>query len=213
VYGFIPNFGTGKAARFANFNTSNSQPVASLSTNGTGSVLLANHTGASGSIAVFQSAGVNVARIDKTGKGFFNGNIQSSGADVAEVVPTAGSVPEPGDVVEIDPSAPNRFRLSTGANNPRVAGVITTDPGLMMNTHGATEGDPVGPGLALVGRVPVKTTLEGGAIRIGDLLVAARTPGRAMRAPAHPEPGTVIGKALQASTTSTDVIEMLVMLR
>jgi hypothetical protein len=48
--------------------------------------------------------------------------------------------------------------------------------------------------LALCGRVPVKVTLEGGPIRIGDYLTSSSRPGYAMRATA---PGRVIGVALQ----------------
>lgn len=51
--------------------------------------------------------------------------------------------------------------------------------------------------LALVGRVPVKVTLENGPIRPGDLLTPSRTrPGYAMRC-SRPCRGPIIGKALQ----------------
>ncbi len=70
-----------------------------------------------------------------------------------------------------------------------------------------------GPALALAGRVPTKVNDQGGAIHIGDLLVASSEAGRAMRAPAHPEPGTVIGKALQDSDETEGTVEVLVMLR
>ena len=54
--------------------------------------------------------------------------------------------------------------------------------------------DPHNPiALGLAGRVPVKVTLEGGAIRIGDLLTSAETPGHAMKATRS---GRVIGMAL-----------------
>src|SRR5690606_12037846 len=152
------------------------------------------------------------ARISRAGAGYFNGGVQASGADVAELVPTVGETPEPGDVVEIDPDRNDRFRLSSEPNTARVAGVITTTPGLLLGAKGA-EQTATGPALALVGRVPVKTTLEGGPIRVGDLLVAARTRGRAMRAPPHPAPGTVIGKALESANESRAAIMMLVMLR
>ena len=63
------------------------------------------------------------------------------------------------------------------------------------------------------GRVPVKSSAENGTIAPGDLLVASATPGHAMRAPANPAPGTVIGKALGTLAHGTGVMEMLVMLR
>jgi hypothetical protein len=59
----------------------------------------------------------------------------------------------------------------------------------------------------------VKATSENGPIRAGDLLVSSSRPGRAMRAPATPAPGTVIGKAMQKLDRDSGEIEMLVMLR
>ena len=70
------------------------------------------------------------------------------------------------------------------------------------------------PALALAGRVPVKVTLEGGAIRPGDLQVSASLKGHAKRASGAVLPGTVIGKALQSHAEgSTGLVEMLVMTR
>ncbi|MGH7785823.1 MAG: hypothetical protein ACRERC_03095 [Candidatus Binatia bacterium] len=61
--------------------------------------------------------------------------------------------------------------------------------------------------------MPVKATAANGAIRPGDLLVASATPGHAMRGPANPAAGTVIGKALGPLAAGVGVTEMLVMLR
>lgn len=66
--------------------------------------------------------------------------------------------------------------------------------------------------LALAGRVPVKVDAAYGAVEIGDLLVASPTPGHVMRAD-DPEPGTIVGKALQPLTAGTGDIMMMVMLR
>lgn len=210
VFGWIPNFGSGRAARFINFNTSNTNPA-----------LTVEQRAVNGAIAVFRhaSSATNVARINTAGRGFFNGGTVASGADLAEVVPLTGATPEPGDVVEIDPDAPSHFRLSTSARSALVAGVISTEPGMILNHAGADEGgDDIAPSLALAGRVPVKVTDENGAVAPGDLLVASSTPGHAMRASPEPAAGTVVGKALEAfDDTSADldsgVIEMLVMLR
>ena len=52
------------------------------------------------------------------------------------------------------------------------------------------------PALALVGRVPVKVTDEGGSIRVGDLLVSSSTPPRDEGA--EPScPRTIVRQALQ----------------
>lgn len=205
LYAWIPNFGTGRAGRFANFNTSNTNAVLTVE----------QHS--NGSIALFKSGNpgtVNVARINSAGRGFFNGGTQVGGADLAEVVPLSGATPEPGDVVEIDPERPSHFRLASTPHSALVAGVISTEPGVLLNAKNADESLPdAGPALALAGRVPVKVTRENGAINPGDLLVASSTPGHAMRAAPHPPVGTVIGKALEAFDDDSGVIEMLVMLR
>jgi hypothetical protein len=153
-----------------------------------------------------------VAKIDNSGKGFFDGGTQTGGADVAEFF-TATSPLEPGDVVEIDVDHPGAFRRSSVANDTAVAGVVSTDPGVSMNARGGANATVTGPRLALAGRVPVKVTSEGGPIRPGDLLVASPTPGRAMKAPMAPLPGTIIGKALGSLPEGDGVVEMLVMLR
>ena len=57
-------------------------------TNGT--ALLASLESAGGDLAIFQVGGTNMARIDDSGKGFFNGGTQNSGADVAEAFDIEG---------------------------------------------------------------------------------------------------------------------------
>ncbi|NCT68264.1 MAG: hypothetical protein GXC76_11585 [Rhodanobacteraceae bacterium] len=188
-------------------------PATAIAKSGPGTALQVSHSGASGNLAVLQNGSTNVARIDKTGKGFFNGGTQTGGADLAEFVPTSGALPQAGDVVEIDPDQPDRFRLSSRAYSPLVAGVISTDPGVTMNARHGADQPTDGPALALAGRVPVKVTGENGPIRIGDLLVSSSTPGHAMRAPPTPVSGTVIGKALQAMDDASGTVLMLTMLR
>ncbi|MDR2335603.1 MAG: hypothetical protein LBE61_19225 [Burkholderiaceae bacterium] len=191
--------GVGAAGRFENVNAANTANALEVVSNSTGNV--AYFVGKNGK-----------ARIDNAGKGFFDGGTQTGGADVAELINTKGLLPQPGDVVEIDPDNAMHYRLSSKAESTMVAGVITTKPGVLMN---AGIEDAAGlPALALVGRVPVKVTLEGGAIRPGDLLVSASVEGHAKRATGQILPGTVIGKALQAHLQGDQgVVEMLVMTR
>jgi hypothetical protein len=203
LYAWIPSFGTGRAARLANFNSAN-----------TSDVLTAEQHG-SGSIATFKAGdptAVNVARISSAGRGFFNGGTQVGGADVAEIVPTCGKVAA-ADVVEIDPDTPDCFRVSTKANSTLVAGVVSSAPGMTLNAPDGAGADDRSPALALAGRVPVKVTGSSRPIRIGDLLVASSTPGYAMRAPADPAVGTVIGKALANFDAAKGTIKMLAMTR
>jgi hypothetical protein len=204
LFAWTPAFATGRAARLVNYNAANANPALTVETHST-----------TGSIAVFKQgdpATVNRARIDATGKGFFNGGTQVGGADLAEIVPTCGTVLA-GQVVEIDPAKPDCFRISATANGTRVAGVISSAPGMTLNAPDGADAEVTGPALALAGRVPVRVSAERRAIRIGDLLVASSIPGYAMRAPADPAVGTVIGKALQDFDRGKGSIEMLVMTR
>ena len=84
----------------------------------------------------------------------------------------------------------------------RVAGVVSTNPGFVMNQ--GLEGDNIVT-VAFTGRVP---TLVIGPIRKGDLMVAAGL-GRA-RAEANPRVGTVIGKALEDFDEVAGLIEVVV---
>ena len=59
----------------------------------------------------------------------------------------------------------------------------------------------------------IKVDVSYGAIAPGDLLVASPNPGYAMRAPASPKPGTIIGKALGALSSGTGVIPVMITLQ
>ena len=164
--------------------------------------------------AIFQTNLTNVARIDNTGKGFFNGGTQASGADFAESVAVNGpkSEFEPGDVMIIDLSSPRRFAKSASAESNLVAGVYSTKPGYLGTTHDVS-GDDTWAGdeipLAVVGIVPTRVCDEGGPVAIGDMLVTASLPGHAMKAPEHPRAGTVLGKALGSMDGERGVVEVL----
>ncbi len=218
ISGFIPNFGTGKAGRFANFNNANGQPVVHITTTGTGSGLLINHQGASGNVAIFQSGSVNVARINKAGKGFFNDGVQSSGADVAEYFDVEGSLQqyEAGDVLVISVNSDRKVEKSSEPYSTLVSGVYATKPGVLLSEKSATEYDhsdmvPMG----VIGVIPTKVCLEGGAIRRGDLLVTSSIPGVAMKADLDKvKVGQVIGKALEGyDGQSTGKIKVLVSIK
>jgi hypothetical protein len=218
ISGFIPNFGTGKAGRFANFNNANGQPVVHITTTGTGSGLLINHQGASGNVAIFQSGSINVARINKAGKGFFNDGVQSSGADVAEYFDVEGSLQqyEAGDVLVISVNSDRKVEKSSEPYSTLVSGVYATKPGVLLSEKSATEYDhsdmvPMG----VIGVIPTKVCLEGGAIRRGDLLVTSSIPGVAMKADLDKvKVGQVIGKALEGyDGQSTGKIKVLVSIK
>lgn len=213
VYGWIPNFGVGRGGRFANFNAANSREVVLISNAGTGTGLLINHTGPSGNLAVLQSAGANVARINKAGRGFFNGGTQTSGADLAEAFEVTGNVSayEPGDVMVISTEADRTMEKSSTPYSTLVAGVYATKPGVLLTEKGIDEDLDDHIPMGVVGVIPTKVCDEGGAIKRGDLLVTSSKAGYAMKAdPEKVKPGQVIGKALQELASGESKIKVLV---
>jgi len=84
----------------------------------------------------------------------------------------------------------NEVTQSTTHGTHRVAGVVSTNPAHLMNSH--CTGDNV-VALALQGRVPCKVI---GKVAKGDMLVASNIPGYAI-VDNNPKVGSVIGKALE----------------
>lgn len=155
----------------------------------------------------------SVFRVDQSGQVFADGTLHAGAfgtgfADVAELVTVSEPV-EASDILELDPSSPNRYRKSRIACSALVAGVVSTQPGIVMGTA-ETRLDTTKAALALVGIVRVKVTNEGGPIRPGDLLVTSSTPGHAMRwAMPEPCPCALVGKALEPMTDESGVILVL----
>ncbi len=194
--------------------------VGVLGVSSSGTAVLAKTT--SGNIFVGQTSGTNQVRIDSSGRGFFNGGTQNSGADFAELLPTSENPADlgPGDVLAIDPDRPNTVRKSSSARSRLVVGVYSTNAALLaVGEH--RDGDdltgevPVG----IVGILPTKVTTEGGPIRVGDLLMTSSTPGHAMRiTPVRIDgieiypTGAVLGKAMEFLEQGTGLINVLVTL-
>lgn len=156
-----------------------------------------------GSAAVF--------RVDLPGRvfadqGFYGSAFITGSADLAEWVPLSGAA-QAGTVLELDPSQPGRYRPSQGSCSALLAGVVSSQPGMVLGGTEYTEGKAL---LALAGIVPVKVTNEGGPILLGDLLVSSSTPGHAMRwAGPEPCPCALVGKALEPMTGERGVISVL----
>ena len=197
---FARTSGLGNAGVFSNDNTSNTFYTLAVSTQGKGTVLHVNHTGTSGDLAAFAVSYANKARIDRTGKGFFNGGTQSSGADVAEALDVEGSrdTYAPGDVLAISTCSDRTVEKSSAPYSTLVAGVFATKPGVLL-TEASVDADlSATVPMAVVGIVPTNVCTENGPIRRGDLLVTSSTPGCAMKAdPSRIVPGCLLGKALQ----------------
>lgn len=155
---------------------------------------------------------------------FADGTVQSTaytgvtcGGDYAESVDVTGDRTnyEPGDVLVIDPAAPGHFLKGNEAYSTMVAGIYSTKPGVVgrrQTTDPKTSTTEVP--MAMVGIVPTKVSTENGPIKIGDLLVASSTLGRAMKGTDRSLfTGAVIGKALGSLDSGTGVIEVLVTLQ
>jgi hypothetical protein len=194
------------AAEFVVLNPANPRFAIMAATEGTGAVIQASHNGATGNIANFQSSNVNVARIDKTGKGFFNGGTQTGGADVAEMFDVEGARNnyEPGDVLVISESTDRTVEKCSTPNSTKVVGVYATKPGVILTERSIEENlDDMVP-MGVVGVIPTKVCLENGSIKRGDLLVTSSKKGHAMKAlpvvingvEIYPT-GAILGKALQ----------------
>lgn len=136
------------------------------------------------------------------------------GSDLSESFDA--SVPaEPGTVMSIDPDNPGMLTPSVAAYDTRVAGVVSgaggINPGISLSQHGVMEGDTL---VAMVGRVYVRATADGGAIRPGDRLTTSDLPGHAMRVNNNDRaPGAVIGKAMSSLDEGTGLVLVLVNLQ
>ncbi len=160
----------------------------------------------------WDSGNVRRFRIDSTGAAF-GASFSTSGVDLAERVPTSELL-EAGDVVEIDPRRSETFRLARTPRSRLVAGVVSTEPGLLLGHPIDHREQGTSPAIALVGRVPVKVCDEAGPIAIGDLLTTSTKPGHAMRCTdAHGCPGAIVAKALENHTRGCGRIIGLLTLR
>jgi hypothetical protein len=146
---------------------------------------------------------------------FYGASLIVGSADVAERINTSEWV-EAGDVVEIDPDHTGFFRKSADPYSRRVAGIISTSPGVILGNSTDSETgdwDDNRPVLAIAGRVPVKVTTENGPIQVGDLLVASSAPGVAMRGDPAAAVGCVVGKAMEPLGEGEGTIMAQVVLR
>src|SRR5258708_2047382 len=145
-------------------------------------------------VAVFQLNGQNLFRFSASGDAYTQtgGAWNAGGADVAEYFPTNDDTLEAGDLITISQdSADGLVEKTKRSYDDNLVGIITTAPGVKLGSDdlGNVEKQPV----ALVGRVPVKVSLENGVIHKGDYLTSSSIPGVAMRAT---EPGRVVAMAL-----------------
>ncbi|PZR25048.1 MAG: hypothetical protein DI535_19815 [Citrobacter freundii] len=189
---YTPNFSTGRAGRFVNFNTANNNPVLTVENRAAGGNILLLRAG--------NPTVANVARINAAGRGFFNGGTQTGGADLAEAFDVTGDnkTYEAGDVLVISTDKDRAVEKSAEPYSNLVAGVYATKPGVLLTEeHIDTDISDKVP-MGVIGVIPTKVCMEGGAIKRGDMLVTSSQAGVAMKAdPDKVKVGQVLGKALQ----------------
>jgi hypothetical protein len=140
---------------------------------------------------------------------------QVPAADVAEFMPVTEEV-VPGTVLVIGDDG--KLRPSSTPYDTRVAGIVSTDPGVTLGTK--EDGNPGEAQIAVAGRVPCKVDATKAAIHAGDLLTTSDNPGYAMKAEPievsgrtfYPS-GIVLGKAMGTLESGTGTIEVLVTLQ
>jgi membrane-associated phospholipid phosphatase len=175
-----------------------------------------------GDIFLGQAGSTHVARIDSTGKGFFDGGTQTGGADYAEAIRAVdGSQLHPGDVLAIDPGHGYAVARSGRPYSRLVVGVYSTKPAVLaVGSHKLDASLSRNVPVAMMGVVPTKVTADGGPIRPGDLLTTSRVPGYAMKATPtmvhgmgiYPT-GAILGKALQPLSHGRGAIQVMLMSR
>ena len=142
------------------------------------------------------------------------GNIVAKYQDVAEWVQSSQEL-RAGTVVVLDQTKSNQVIASSQAYDTRVAGVISSQPGITLGEKGA--GKVL---VATTGRVKVKVDATSGPVKVGDLLVTSDKEGFAMKSEPisigkrkmH-APGTLIGKALEPLDGGTGEILVLLSLQ
>ena len=143
-----------------------------------------------------------------------DGNIAAKYQDVAEWVPARAGLAD-GTVLVVDRERGNHVLASETPYDTAVAGVVSTQPGILLGEPGSEKVK-----VAHTGRVKVKVDAAYGAIATGDLLVTSSTPGYAMRsipvnigsAVIH-RPGTILGKALESLESGQGEILVLLTLQ
>jgi hypothetical protein len=154
--------------------------------------------------------------LDVAGSVNVSGNIAAKYQDLAEWVPTDSEESlGGGTLVVLSPEKTNTVRESSRAYDTTVAGVVSSQPGIILGESGHDKSM-----IATTGRVKVRVETTNGPIAIGDLLVTSNTPGYAMRSKPvdvggvemH-RPGTIVGKALEPLATGKGEILVLLSLQ
>tara|TARA_B110000503_G_scaffold5922_1_gene8149 strand:+ start:3565 stop:5589 length:2025 start_codon:yes stop_codon:yes gene_type:complete len=198
----VNSYLTGRFLAIGNVTGGNVTTAGLLVTTGNvqgGNVISTGTVSASGNIngGNLRTSGLISSAGTVTGTSFVGIATSARYADLAENY-TADAEYAPGTVLEFGGDAEVTIASD---ESKRVAGIVSTQPAHLMNSH--LTGEHV-VALALIGRVPCKVR---GTINKGDMLISGGD-GYA-RAKETPVMGTVIGKALEASA-GDNIIEVVV---
>ena len=133
------------------------------------------------------------------------GGVNTTSADLAEYYITGDKNIESGDVITIsdtkvlddgnqEVSTKGVLRKAGTPYDPKLLGIISTNPGLILGSVDGDTGAKDKRMLALSGRVPVKIDPDSQPIAVGDFLTSSDKPGLAMKAT---KAGYTVGKALE----------------
>jgi hypothetical protein len=201
--GYNPNvaLSSGGAVKwYMNDNVSNGDSLQFWEATGTNPRLTVTQDGKVG--IGTSTPGANLAdttiKLDVQGSINVSGNINAKYQDVAEWVPSTQKLMA-GTVVALDSEHARQVIASSKPYDTRVAGVVSSQPGISLGQGG--DGKLL---VATTGRVKVKVDATRAPIKVGDLLVTSDVEGVAMKSipvdlggtQIH-RPGTIIGKALE----------------
>jgi hypothetical protein len=149
-----------------------------------------------------------VAKIDNAGNMLLQGTLTQSGnPDIAENIRVSDLNISAGDIVMIDPKNNEAVIKADTPYSPYVIGVISTNPGLLLNAPessietGKTFRENERP-LVLAGRVFVKVSNINGPINVGDPITSSIIPGVGMKAK---NSGVIVGRALEQFNPEKDI--------
>ena len=161
-----------------------------LTPNGTGNVNI------SANIMPTANATANIGSATSSFNTIFAKATSAQYADLAENY-LADAAYAPGTVVEFGGN--NEVTMSTVDHSTAVAGIVSTDPAYLMNSHLQSVYTVA---VALIGRVPCRVQ---GPVKKGSVLVTGTVPGTAMAIDNLKfKPGCVVGKAME-TIDSVDV--------
>lgn len=208
------------------YETAGLSLVANNATDSAIRLYTAGYAGANERMRISHAGNVGVGVTAPTEKLHVGGNIHATGnitaggaiaakyQDVAEWVPASDDL-MPGTVVVLSGLRANEVTASSSPYDTKVAGVVTLQPGIILG-----EAAPGSEQIATTGRVKVRVDATGGAIAIGDLLVTSDKSGTAMKSQPMPfngrsfhQPGTIVGKALEALPSGSGEILVLLSLQ